>query len=117
MIDIVKYAAADVPIITGDRSKIGIANHNQVAGPGFTVLEDGKPIASGGIRTFGVGAAWFVFGKEAKEKHLKMIIKNAREKLDEMQRENELCEVFALSEDTDTWLKHLGFVKKDIFVR
>lgn len=117
MIEVIKFTPADIAIITGDRTRASIANHNCVAGPGYTVLVDGKPIACGGIRVHGCGVAWFAFSKEAEKEHLKTIIREAKKKLEEMQRENELCEVFAVSEDTDTWLKHLGFKKKDIFVR
>ncbi len=118
MIDIAKYIAADAVLITGDRKKVDMANHNQTAGPGFTVLKDGKPIACGGIRTFGVGVAWFVMNEEAKKNHPLMIIRKAKKAMDEMQRENELCEVFAESENCDKWLEELGFHKNvNIFVR
>ena len=118
MIEVKKFLPADAVIITQDRMLAEKASWNGTAGPGFTVLNDGKPIACGGIRVHGCGVAWFAFNEEAQKNHLRTVIKEAKEKLEEMQRDNELCEVYAESEDTDVWLKHLGFHKKNnLFVR
>ncbi len=119
MIEVKKYISADAVIISGNRDIVTQANHNQAAGPGFTVFDGKTPIACGGIRVQGVGMAWFIFNEQAQKEHLKTIIREAKEKLDEMQRNNELCEVYAESDNADVWLKHLGFKKSklDILVR
>lgn len=112
------FLPADQVIITGNRNHAELACHNQVAGPGFTILDGKTPIACGGIRVQGVGIAWFAMTEEARKKHSMSVFSKAKKKIEEMQREQELCELFATSEDCDSWLKHLGFHKvENIFLR
>ena len=118
MLKVKPYTAADLVKITGDEGVISLANHNQVAGPGFTVFDGNSPVASGGIRILGAGVAWFVMNEEKVKENPIAIVRRAKAKIDEMQRVGELCEVFALSENADKWLSYLGFKKIDnIFVR
>lgn len=113
------FMPSDAAIILQDRDCIIQANHNLAAGPGFTLLDGKTPIAAGGIRRYGVGIAWFIMTEEAKKVHPIEIIRAAKEEVERMQRENELCEVYAESDNADKWLKHLGFqkTKLDMFVR
>lgn len=117
MLKVKPYIAADAAIITVNRDIVSSANHNQAAGPGFTVFDGKKPIACGGIRVHGVGMAWFLMNDGVK-KHPVAIIRKAKEAIEQMQRENELCEVFAVSDNADKWLETLGFKKiNNIFIR
>ena len=109
---VVPFLPSDAVLLTGNREIADKANYNQTAGPGFTILgEDGKPIASGGIRVYSVGMAWFILNKEAA--HLTAVIREAKIKLEEMQRNEKICELYAESDNGDVLLKHLGFKKKD----
>jgi len=112
----IAFAAADEVIITGDRTRTDSANFNQVSGPAFTILDNnGNPIACGGLRIKGIAEAWFQINKEKKQ--LVYIMKKCREKLNAMQREEKICQMFAMSDNSENWLEHLGFKKEDIFVR
>jgi len=112
------FIPADAILLTGDRSVAVQANHNLAAGPGWTILKDGKPIAAGGIRVHGVGTAWFMMSEEAKKKHLKSVIRIVKAKFDEMHRGQELCEVYAEVGASRNLLEHLGFEKRgDIYLR
>jgi len=111
------YIASDLIIITGDRNKTQLANYNQAAGMGFTIFDGKTPIACGGVRVQGIGVAWFAMSEEAK-KHPVSVIRKAKKRIEEMQRKQEVCELFAESVDTDKWLESLGFKKNDnIYMR
>ncbi len=113
----IEFTAADELIITGNRNGVESANLNQISGPSFTLIDD-KPIACGGFRIHGVAEAWFVMSKEAREKHLKAVIRACKEKLEQMQRDEKIFQMYARSDISDNFLQHLGFEKKDnIFVR
>ncbi len=111
MTETVPFLPADAVILTGDRDVAAQATRNCTAGPGFTILEDGKPMASGGIRIYSVGMAWFILNKEAA--HLTTVIREAKATLEKMQRDERICELYAESENGDVLLKHLDFTKKD----
>ncbi len=111
MIETVPFLPSDAVLLTNNREIADKANYNQAAGPGFTIIENGKPIASGGIRVYPVGIAWFILNKETN--HLMTIIREAKVKLKEMQRDEKICELYAESDNGDVLLKHLGFKKKD----
>ena len=115
-----KYTAQDGIDILGENmseeSKL-----NAVAGPGYTMIVGGKPVACGGVRIYGVGEAWFAMNQEA-ENHKFQLIKESKRWLDEITRENNLWETFAWPklDDMDKarrFLKHMGFKPLEAFVR
>ena len=117
-IQVKQFLPADQVIITGNRECAELACHNQVAGPGFTIMDGNRPIACGGIRVVGVGIAWFAMTEEARTNNPMLVIRKAKKKIEEMQRQQELCELFAESRSCDKWLEHLGFHKvENIFLR
>lgn len=114
----IPFAAADEVIITGDRNRTDNANLNQQVGPAFTILDtNGNPIACGGLRIQGVAEAWFEMNNVAREKHLKTVIKQCKEKLLEMQRDNKIFRMFARCDKSENFLEHLEFIKQNILMR
>ena len=115
----INFAAADEVIITGDRNRTDNANLNQVSGPAFTILDnDGKPIACGGMRIQGVAEAWYQMNQIAEKEHLKYVMRQCKEKLEEMQREEKIFQMYAKNVISENFLEHLGFEKAyNIFTR
>ena len=117
-IEIVPFVPADEIIISGNRERTDSANLNQVSGPAYTVLLKGKPIASGGLRIHGICEAFFMMSKEAEKEHLKTVMEQCKKKLEEMQRQEKIYQMYARCDISENFLEHLGFEKvNDIFVR
>ena len=111
--DAVTIARGQYPI---DRLIQGAAL-NQVAGTGFTLFENDKPVISAGIRVLGVGEAWFFISEDVRERlsnpasgdELKVLLDDMKRKIDGMVREYSLYQVWALCERNPKFLKALGF--------
>ena len=117
-IEIVPFVPADEIIISGNRERTDSANLNQVSGPAYTVLLKGKPIASGGLRVHGICEAFFMMSKETEKEHLKTVMEQCKKKLEEMQRQEKIYQMYARCDISENFLEHLGFEKvNDIFVR
>lgn len=104
--------------IVGEQAK-DEANLNAIAGPGYTLVDKGKPVACGGVRIYGVGDAWFAMKDSAPKIEL---VRESKKWLNEITKENNLWEVFAWPnlKDMDKarrFLKHMGFVPTEAFVR
>ena len=118
MIKLVPFIPADAVIISGDRTNTEAANLNQIAGPAFTLIEDNRPIACGGYRIHGVAEAWCALGEQAKGKNLLTVIRRIKKEMDRQQRKEQLYKIYAENTESENFLEHLGFVKKNgIFVR
>lgn len=118
MIKLKPYLPTDAVILTGDRMCAELAQLNQISGPGFTLCDGNRPLASGGVRIYGVAEAWFVLGDEAKEKYLLMVMRKIKKELEKIQRREKLYKIYAEDTKSENFLQHLRFVKKNnIFVR
>ena len=117
--EIVEFTAADECIVSGDRNRVDSANLNQISGPAFTILDsDGVPIACGGLRVSGTAEAWFQMNKVAEKQHLKTVMRQCKKRLEEMQRDEKIYQMYARCDISENFLEHLGFKKvNDIFVR
>lgn len=107
------YLPADLVILSGERLCAEDARLNQIAGPAFTIVDNGRPIACGGIRIDGVGEAWCVLSEQARNEKLKSVMKIIKSKIDEYQREEKLYKMFAVNVASENFLRHLGFVKNN----
>lgn len=117
MTEIKGYNPDDSIKICGDERKRPLANLNQSSGPAFSIFEDDELLGCGGVRIYGMGEAWCTFTRYAKTQKKMTILKATRQQLDLIIREHKLWRLFAESEFNSTFLKHLGFEKKDLFVR
>lgn len=119
MNDIKKFRMEDALQILSEKDQIAWAKLNEVAGPGFTWMIDGKVLACGGIRTFGVGEAWAVFSPDAKDKKKEML-RLSKDKFKEMIESLNLWQVFATTKDISpeqaNFLEHLGFEKSECYI-
>lgn len=119
MTEIKKYSPNDAIFLSQDESKRAAAHLNQVAGPAFTLFSDKKPIACGGVRIYGVGELWMISNDKNRKNHIKSIYSTSKKEIEKMIRENHLWRVMAERNESDAWLKHLGFSesKKKLFTR
>ncbi len=118
-IEIKRYRAEDALQLLTEPADIAFAKLNEVAGPGFTGMKDGKVLGCGGIRTFGVGSAWAVFSPEAKGTK-KDLLRLTRDNFNEIIESLKLWQVFATTKDISpqqaNFLEHLGFEKSECYV-
>lgn len=114
-----KFRAEDALPLLSDKAQIAWAKLNEVAGPGYTWMVDGKVLACGGIRNCGVGEVWGVLSPEAKKKK-KELLRISRDTFEEMIKSLNLWQVFATTKDISpeqaNFLEHLGFEKSECFV-
>ncbi len=116
MTEIKPYNPDDAIKLCGDESKREAANLNQVAGGdkgSFTLFLDKKPIACGGIRIYGVGELWMITNDENRKAHIHSIYRASKGQIDLMIRENHLWRIMAERNESDAWLKHLGFIESE----
>lgn len=114
-----KFRAEDaLPLLT-EKDQIAWAKLNEVAGPGYTWMVDGKVLGCGGIRNCGVGEAWAVFSAEAKDRK-KELLRLSRETFEEMIKTLNLWQIFATTKDITAeqanFLEHLGFEKSECYI-
>lgn len=101
-----------------DVERLNSAIINQISGPAFTLIEDGKILGCGGLRVAGVAQAWAYFSTDALKDKPKTILKESRAAVNEMIAENRIYRVYADPDADDSWFEHLGFVKQEkVFVR
>jgi len=127
MIEIKSFNPEDAVNILQDQSVLQKAKFNQNTGPGYTAFRDGKPIASGGVRMYGVGEAWGIFSDEAlKHKFIPEmprwdLFHDCREWLDRIIKENNLWRLYAEPTIPDKahklFLERLDFEEKQLFIR
>ena len=117
MTEIKPFLPADAAIILGDRNCTEDANYNHATGPGFTLLKDNRPIASAGIRIYGVGELWAILSDEAKDKNILSFMKKFRKQLEDTKRAEKIAKLYAESTVSDIFIEHFGLTKRDnIFV-
>ncbi len=113
------YKTEDALQILDDPAKIAWAKLNEVAGPGFTWIENGKVLACGGIRTCGIGEIWAAFSPEAKKKK-KTLLGKARSKIEDMIESARLWTIVAPVKDITpqqaNFLEHIGFKKCTCYI-
>jgi hypothetical protein len=92
---------------------------NQISGPAFTLMDDGKVLAIGGIQVQGIGQAWAMLSEEARPRDVvEAVIPAARAAIERAMAQEKLFRVFAwASVDAPGWFKRLGFVPQQLFVR
>jgi hypothetical protein len=124
-IKIIDFNAEDMLTMTGELSAeqkqilLNYAQLNQVAGPGCTVLLDGKPICSGGVRIYGIGEAWAYFSKDITGvllQHRITILKVYLEYLEKMQRDNKLWKIWAET-NKDSFIDNGDQMRREDFLR
>ena len=117
MSEIKPFIPADAVKITGDKTCLPAAELNLASGPGFTIFDGKKILACGGVRIYGIGEAWFLMAP-GNEGRIKSIMRQTRETLEGIQRDRELYKIYAENIVSETFIKHLGFEKKNgIFLR
>lgn len=118
-IEIKPYRMEDALRLLKDPDEIAWAKLNEVAGPGFTGMFDGKVLGCGGIRIYGVGEAWAIFSPEAKERK-KELLRQVRSKFKEMIKTANLWQIIAttrnLTPQQANFLEHLGFEKSECYI-
>ena len=89
-----------------EKQKRLIANGNIVTGVAETYREDDKIIGVGGIRHLGIGEGWFITPPENRTPALlRLVARNFKRIRDE----KNLWRIFAESNISETFLKHLDF--------
>ena len=113
------YKQEDALELLTDHKEKAWAKVNEAYGPGVTYELDGKVIACAGIRTYGLGEIWAVFGDEAKE--IKFTLgKESRRQVREMMEKQGLWLVIATCDEKCTqtqrdFLEFLGFEKVECY--
>ncbi len=113
------YEQADALELLTEPEERAWAKVNEAYGPGITYELDGKVVACAGIRTFGMGEIWAVFGDKAKE--FKFALgKEAKKQVLEMMEEHDLWMVIATvdektSQQQREFLEFLGFTKTETY--
>ena len=106
--------------ILSDPDDIRWARINFAAGPGFTLLQDGKVMGCGGVRTCGCGEAWATFSPEAKRSVRKSMFEQTKAGLLQIMDSEKLWHVVAgsagLTDEQANFLEHLGFVRSECYV-
>ena len=113
------YKQEDALELLTDHKEKAWAKINEVYGPGVTYELDGVVVACSGIRTFGMGEIWAVFGEGAKELKL-TLCKESRRQVREMMEKMGLWLVIATCDEKTTktqrdFLEFLGFVKTECY--
>ena len=114
-VQIVKFSPLDAVQLAG-KEKSSVAIANMTTGPAYSIFKKGKLIGCGGLRIDGIGEAWALFDEGALETCRKTILRVTKEQMELMMREHEVWRLYA---DTElrTWMRHLDFSKRQIFVR
>lgn len=89
-----------------------IANGNIVTGTAQTFREDGRIVGVGGIRYKGIGEAWCISPPALRDQPLRLL-RQVRKSFEQIRDDKELWRVFAESKLSETFLRHLGFVKNE----
>lgn len=118
---IVQYLPEDfIKIVGSDEASVAHARLNRVAGPAYSAYLNGKLAACGGIRVHGIGEGWVTFTPKALEDK-KLLLRKCRELFDKMMREKFLWRIYAETKSEDeslkTFLEHMGFEQKTLFLR
>lgn len=121
-IDIVPFSAEDAYRILGNLDEINGARLNQISGPAYSLFHKGELLGCGGIRTAGVGEAWEMLTKEAKEKgNIRELLEQSRIMLDKMIREEKIYRIWSESPEgkpkNQNFLKKMGFRETAAFLR
>jgi len=118
-VEIKPYRMEDALQILTEPEDIAFAKLNEVAGPGFTGMLDGKVLGCGGIRINGLGEAWAVFSPEAKGMK-KELLRQSKERFKDMIKLNNLWQIIATTKDISpqqaNFLEHLGFEKTECYI-
>lgn len=113
------YKQEDALGLLTDHEEKSWAKINEAYGPGVTYKLDGEVVACAGIRTFGMGEIWAVFGDGAKE--LKLTLgKESKRQIREMMEKHGLWMIIATVDDKCTqqqreFLEFLGFEKVECY--
>lgn len=67
------YTAEHFRRLTGEEQVTSTAALNQISGPGFTLMDNGKVIAVGGVRVQGIGQAWCLLSPAILNERRKLI--------------------------------------------
>lgn len=91
------------------------ASINQNAGEARSYFYQGKLVACGGVREYGVGEPWLIIDAETARKNATLLIRALRDQMDAIVRQQKLWRMFAETKTNGTLLKHLGFEEKPAF--
>lgn len=120
MVEVKPYRMEDALQLLKSPGEIAWAKLNEVSGPGFSGWLDGKLLGCGGIRVYGLGEAWAIFSPEAKDDMKIELFRQARKKLKEMIKSNNLWQVIATTRNITAqqanFLEHLGFEKSECYI-
>lgn len=112
-VEIRKFRAEDVKEVFTDPAMLAGAELNEISGPGYTALSNGRIIGCGGVRIHGVGEVWAGFTPEARDMKKEMLYYN-RIWLEHIIKENGLWLLFGRAEaetcGSKNFLRHFGFV-------
>ena len=117
-LEFLKFSVDDAFAIDGNTDRANIHRLNQQTGPGYTVVEDGKILGCGGIRTQGIGEAWALYSPEAKDRRRELLEKT-RYWMDMMAREERLWRIWSEAPIAPNvnFIKHLGFEKIEAYLK
>lgn len=114
-----KFSVDDACCILGSNDEINTARINQIAGPAYTAVIDGKPVGCGGVRVAGVGEAWALYSEQTKETR-KELLRHTRYWMDRIIREESLWRLWSECPEqlpNRNFLEHVGFAKVQAFLR
>lgn len=119
------YSPQDAIAICRDVSEWPGAQLNQSSGIAFTAFDDNdKPVFAGGVRTVGVGEAWFLMKPEDREELSSgrpnaekiQMVKIVRQSLDNIIRSESLWRIFAEARKSKRFMNTMGFVESDTLI-
>ena len=114
MSDIQPFTVDHFLALGGDAADIHKAIVNQISGYSFTLTSGGVALAAGGVRTQGIGEAWAMIAPDAKEHHVKSLLRATREVLHECIVRERLYKLYAeATVNAPDWFEHLKFRKRD----
>jgi len=91
------------------------AAFNQATGPAYSFFDGDELLACGGARTYGVGEAWLMVSEKVRGEMKKTLIETTAHVIDKIVREQSLWRLWANTDRSENFLRHIGFKKVDAF--
>lgn len=116
-VEIRPFKAEDAEGVVQDAIERTWAEYNEVAGPAFTGLIDGKVAGCGGIRIHGIGEVWAAFAPDAPKRD---VLECTRKYLMQIIEEKKLYRLYAFPKPytakAEHFAEHLGFKKMTAYI-
>lgn len=95
-----------------DDQKRYLGQINIESGAAKSFYEDGKLVAVGGVRFVGIGEAWMITPPQIRLRPFELF-REVKKAFIKIRDENNLWRVFATSQISENFLRHLGFKKNE----